>query len=101
MWSTQWNRDISSLMVMATSPNLKATAFFVGPSDAYTVQAAAQCLTLREWFNVLLNHTSMTAEYFKVSVVLGKALHSSNFTEGMELRTMQNSVRLTLGERKM
>jgi hypothetical protein len=65
------------------------------------LQAAYQCMSLGYWYDVGMNNPEMLPDYIKAWCVLGTAIHSSNFTDGMVLKTMHPTVKLTLGKKHM
>lgn len=95
----QWDRYTSALKSLATNPRVRATAFVIGASDGSTQQAAEWCLSAEEWLNVFQNNPKMVSDYIRAFTVPGIALHSSNFTDGMVLKTMHPAVKLTMGKK--
>jgi hypothetical protein len=100
-WDSKFDRVISGLKSLATNPKLRGTVFLIGTPDGPMLQAAAQCMTVQDWYDVGLNNPLLTSDYFKASSVLGTALHSSNFTDGMVLKTMNPTVKLTFSKKNM
>jgi hypothetical protein len=100
-WSSEWDRQTSALKNMATNQRLRATVFFVGASDFVVLQGAEWCLNTEEWYDVILNSPEMVTGYIRASSVPAIALHSSNFTEGMVLKTMYPDLKLALGKKNM
>jgi hypothetical protein len=86
---------------MATNPKLRATVFLMGPSEGGLQQAAEWCLDVDEWLDVVLKHPKMGADYIGASSVPAIALHSSNFTDGMVLKTLHPAFKLVLGKKIM
>lgn len=86
-FSAQWNRDTAVLASRATNTKFRATAFSAGSAEAFQRQASAQCMSLREWFDVLTNHSDMLVAYNMATLVPGVALQSSDFKDGMVLTT--------------
>lgn len=95
----QWNIYQSQLISITTNPRLRATAFLPGSEDAWRDMAKYRCLNVSGLAKVLIENPKMTTAYVLASMVPGAALHSSNFTEGMHLRTMDQTVDLMLAKR--
>jgi hypothetical protein len=100
-WSSKWDRYSSVFKSMASNPRLRGTVFFINPPDGGKLQAAEWCLSKDEWYDVSLDNPKMTTDYLRAMSVLGTAVHSSNFTDGMILKTMQPTVKLALGKKTM
>jgi hypothetical protein len=97
----QWNRYHSQLIGITTNPKLKVTGFLPGSEKAWRRMAQYRCLTVDELAKVLISNPKMSVAYMLASLVPGAGLHSSNFKNGMVLRTMDRTVNLTLSKRKM
>jgi hypothetical protein len=100
-WDSKFDHVISGLKSLATNPNLRGTVFLIGTPDGPMLQAAAQCMTVGDWYDMGLNNPKMATDYFKASSLLGTAVHSSNFTDGMVLKTMNPTVKLNFSKKKM
>lgn len=100
-YSSQWDRYTAALKSMATNPRFRATAFFIGESDGSIQQAAEWCLSVDEWRDVLFDHPKMASDYTRASTIPGLSIHSSNFTDGMVLKTMHPALKLVLGKKYM
>lgn len=99
--NSSWYQQYSTLISLANNPKLRATSFSPGPEEAYKTQLSYWCLDQVEWLEVLLSNPKLHAAYMKASTVAGVALHSSNFTDGMVLKTMHPTVTLTLAKKPM
>lgn len=97
----QWSRYHSQLIGITTNPKLKVTGFLPGSEKAWRQMAKYRCMTVDELAKVLISNPKMTVAYMLATLVPGAALNSSNFTDGMVLRTMDLTVKLTLLKRKM
>lgn len=99
--SSKWDQGTSAIKALATNGRLRATGFYVGSAEEPMQQAAAQCMSLNDWFDVSLSNPKMVSDYIKAATVLGTALHSSDFKDGMVLKTMHPAVNLTLAKKLM
>lgn len=97
----EWSRNDEFKLItsIATNPRSKGTVFLPGPVEAYEKQAAAQCLTVQEAYNLLARQPKMPADYIMAAIVPAQALNSSTFRDGQVLRTSLSGVRLQLGRR--
>lgn len=89
---------------IAQNPNLNYTVFLPGPIEAFEKQAAAQCLSLKEWLTEFATNPDMSAQYVQSFFVKG-AYNSSTFTDGKGLpmftRGQQPGDTLVLGRREV
>lgn len=79
-----------SLVSAAQNPGLKATLFMPGSADAWQQVASYYCLTMQEWLDAIAGQPQLAAAYLRSFVVV-RPLRSSDFSQDMELRTMQQT----------
>lgn len=108
---SQWEWENSPRMQgakqVAQRDNFAATVFMPGPREAFERQAAAQCLTLDQWMQVLVDAgPNVTAAYVQGMILLGKKVNSSTFPvlarteEKLQTGFATDAVELVFGTRE-
>ena len=84
------SKNFDALTKLANDPKTPATLFMPGSAEAWQVVASYYCLTMEEWLSAIASNPSLAASYLSSFVIL-KKLHSSDFYDGMPLKSLQNS----------